>query len=228
MKESVHPPPPSPPPRATASTRPPRPPADAPATDSAPAGLGARIAERVRALRQARGLSLDALAHRCGVSRSMISVIERGAGSPTAVVLERLSVGLGVSLATLFEAPPPAGLPQPLARRAGQATWRDPASGYRRRNVSPGRSVSPIQIVEVDFPAGAHIAYETDARQPVVHQQVWVLGGEIEVGVGEVLHRLAVGDCLAMRLDRPISYRNPTAAPARYAVVLVAEDGPWR
>ena len=69
------------------------------------ASLNARIAARVRELRAARGLSLDALATRTGVSRSMISLVERGESSPTAVVLEKLSVGLGVPLASLFDAP---------------------------------------------------------------------------------------------------------------------------
>src|SRR5437763_1302276 len=101
--------------------------------------LNQRIAERVRELRAARGLSLDALAGTSGVSRSMISLIERGESSPTAVVLEKLAAGLGVMLASLFDAP--AGASQaptgPVSRRADQPQWRDPASGYVRRNVSP-------------------------------------------------------------------------------------------
>ena len=56
--------------------------------EPATSDLNQRIAERVRDLRAAQGLSLDALAGRCGVSRSMISLIERGESSPTAVVLE--------------------------------------------------------------------------------------------------------------------------------------------
>ena len=67
--------------------------------------LNARIAERVRELRAAAGLSLDALAGRSGVSRSMISVVERGESSPTAVVLEKLATGLGVTMAAMFESP---------------------------------------------------------------------------------------------------------------------------
>ena len=66
--------------------------------------LNQRIAERVRELRAARGLSLDALASKSSVSRSMISLIERGESSPTAVVLEKLAAGLGVMLAALFDA----------------------------------------------------------------------------------------------------------------------------
>src|SRR2546421_9916981 len=79
--------------------------------------LNRRIADRVRELRAAQGLSLDALAGKSGVSRSMISVIERGESSPTAVVLEKLAAGLGVTLASLFDAPAAPAPGGPGARR---------------------------------------------------------------------------------------------------------------
>src|SRR4051794_14253714 len=111
--------------------------------------LNQRIAGRVHELRAAQGLSLDALAGKSGVSRSMISVIERGESSPTAVVLEKLAAGLGVMLASLFDAP--VGADQvsvgPVARREDQPQWRDPDSGYLRRNVSPPGVPQPMQIV---------------------------------------------------------------------------------
>lgn len=182
--------------------------------------LNHRVARRVRDLRAERGLSLDALASHCGVSRSMISLIERAQCSPTAVLLEKLATGLGVPLASLFDAPEPAA--GPLARRGDQPVWRDPHSGYLRRNVSPAGAASPIQIVEVEFPPQARVAYETGAREPAIHQQVWVLDGEIEVTLGEQRHRLRSGDCLAHVLDRPLSYHNPTRKTARYAVVIVS------
>ena len=181
--------------------------------------LNEQIAARVRQLRAERGMSLDALAERSGVSRSMISLIERAETSPTAITLEKLATGLGIALAALFESP--AGPSSPLARRADQALWRDPASGYLRRNVSPGGYSTPIRIVEVVLPAGARVAYETGGRQPRIHQQVWVLEGTIEVTLGFEPHTLAAGDCLAFVLDRPIAYRNPTRKRARYAVVIV-------
>lgn len=180
--------------------------------------INQRIAQRVRLLRAEAGWSLDALATRCGVSRSMISLVERGESSPTAVVLEKLATGLGVALASLFNAPQAAA--SPLARAAEQAPWRDPASGYLRRNVSPAGFDSPIQIVDVEFPAGARVAYETGAREPLLHQQVWLLAGEITVTWGDQTHQLQAGDCLAMTLDRPVAYHNPTPNPARYAVVI--------
>src|SRR4249920_2635918 len=88
--------------------------------------LNERIAERVRDLRAGQGLSLDALADKSGVSRSMISLIERGESSPTAVVLEKLAAGLGVMLASLFDAPSSAagGPADPVARRDDQPQWQ--------------------------------------------------------------------------------------------------------
>jgi transcriptional regulator with XRE-family HTH domain len=187
--------------------------------------LNERIAERVRELRAARGLSLDALASKSGVSRSMISLVERGESSPTAVVLEKLAGGLGVMLAALFDAPAVAAHARggPVARRDDQPQWRDPASGYVRRNVSPPGMPQPMQIVEVRFPPGRRVAFETGGRDIRVHQQVWVLEGAIDVTVGTDKHRLREGDCLAMQLDRPTMFHNPTKKPTRYAVVMVTE-----
>jgi transcriptional regulator with XRE-family HTH domain len=187
--------------------------------------LNQRIADRVRDLRAGRGLSLDALASRCGVSRSMISLIERGESSPTAVVLEKLATGLGVTLASLFDGPAAStGEPDgPVARRDDQPQWRDPASGYLRRNVSPAGVPQPMQIVEVHFPPGGRVAFETGAREMRVYQQVWILEGAIDITLGKERHRLREGDCLAMQLDRPTMFHNPTRKTTRYAVVIASE-----
>jgi transcriptional regulator with XRE-family HTH domain len=192
--------------------------------------LNHRLAERVRDLRAAQSLSLDTLAGKSGVSRSMISLIERGESSPTAVVLEKLAAGLGVTLASLFDvrggaAQTPNG---PVARRDDQPQWQDPASGYRRRNVSPPGVPQPMQIVEVHFPPGGRVAFETGARDTRVHQQVWMLEGAIDITLGMERHRLREGDCLAMQLDRPTMFHNPTRKPARYAVVIASETSSRR
>jgi transcriptional regulator with XRE-family HTH domain len=178
-----------------------------------------RIAGRVRSLRAELGLSLDTLAAKCDVSRSMLSLVERGESSPTAVLLEKIATGLGVPLATLFnDAEAAAG---PVARRTDRIPWRDPQSGYVRRNISPANFSSPIQIVEVVLPAGAQVAYETGARDVIIRQQIWVQQGNIEVTVGTVTHRLGEDDCFAMRLNEPTAFRNRTRRPARYIVVIV-------
>lgn len=183
--------------------------------------INSRIASRVRALRTDRGLTLDALAAKCDVSRSMISLIERGESSPTAVVLEKIATGLGVSLAALFD--DSRGSADPVSRSDDRTTWRDPQSGYIRRNISPATVPSPIQIVEVILPAGASVSYETGARDVRIHQQIWVQQGSIEVALGSVTYSLSQDDCLAMQLDQPVAYRNSTRAAARYIVIITTE-----
>jgi transcriptional regulator with XRE-family HTH domain len=196
----------------------------------APLDVNQRIADRVRELRAGQSLSLEALAGRCGVSRSMISLIERGESSPTAVVLEKLAAGLGVMLAALFDAPAATAPASrgPVARRDDQPQWQDPASGYLRRNVSPPGVPQPMQIVEVHFPPGERVAFETGGRDVRVYQQVWVLEGAIDITLGAERHRLREGDCLAMQLDRPTMFHNPTRKPARYAVVIASDGFPRR
>jgi transcriptional regulator with XRE-family HTH domain len=189
----------------------------------------ARIGARVRELRAARAMSLDALAARSSVSRSMISLIERGEASPTAVVLDKLASGLGVTLASLFDTP---GREDesvgPVAKRENQPLWKDPASGYVRRNVSPPRAGHPMQIVEISFPPGARVAFENPPRETPVYQQVWVLEGTIEIALGAQHYRLRDGDCIAMQLDHPTMFHNPTRRTVRYVVVIASEAGSRR
>ena len=187
--------------------------------------VDARLSARLRGLRVQRGLTLEGLAECAGVSRSMISLIERGESSPTASVLHRLATGLGTTLASLF-AEEERSEASPLARHAGQPAWRDPETGYLRRNLSPPGFSSPIELVEVILPTGTRVSYDGVPRSIGIDQQVWVLEGTIELSVGKDTHSLAVGDCLAMRVDRPTAFRNPTDQPARY-VVAVAADRVW-
>jgi transcriptional regulator with XRE-family HTH domain len=183
--------------------------------------INSRIARRVRALRADLGMTLDGLAMKCAVSRSMISLVERGESSATAVVLEKIATGLGVPLATLFDDATASA--SPVSRRVDRTSWRDPQSGYVRRNISPANFPSPMRIVEVVLPAGARVAYETGAREVSIHQQIWVQKGSIEVTLGNVTYRLSQDDCLAMRLNEPTAFRNRTRKPARYIVIVASE-----
>jgi transcriptional regulator with XRE-family HTH domain len=183
--------------------------------------INARIAGRVRTLRTELGMTLDALAAKCDVSRSMLSLVERGESSPTAVVLAKIATGLGVPLATLFDdSNAPAS---PIARQEEHITWRDPQTGYIRRSISPVNFPSSIHIAEITLPAGARVAYENGAHDLSIHQQVWVQNGTIEVTVGKVVHRLAEDDCLALQLNEPTAFHNRTRKAARYVVVVATE-----
>src|SRR5215469_6156484 len=154
------------------------------------ASLEHRLAVRIKDLRTRRNLSLEQLAQLSGVSRSMISLIERAEASPTANVLDRLAASLGVTLAALFADDTHADA-TPLARHADQPVWRDPETGYVRRNLSPAGYPSPIELVEVVLPPRARVAYDAGARASIVQQQAWLIEGALEITLGDAVHRLA-------------------------------------
>jgi transcriptional regulator with XRE-family HTH domain len=183
--------------------------------------LLALIGARISRGRAALGLTLDELASRSGVSRAMISRIERGEVHASAVVLDRLCGGLGISLSTLFAREAAA----PLLRRADQLSWRDLESGYLRREVAPDGTGSTVRIVEIELPPGAAVTFD---RQPgrVLDQHIWVLEGEIAVTSAGREETLGPGDCLFMAAAERNGFANRSGHPARYAVILRREGMP--
>lgn len=180
------------------------------------------IARRVKEFRTARGWSLDELAARSGVSRAMISRIERRTSSPTAGLLAKLVDALGVTLSALMT--PPRAEGHAINRRDEQMQWQDPASGYGRRLVSPPGPGDEAEILAIDLPAGARVAYPA-AQRMHYDQQVLVLQGQLQVWVGAELVDLGPGDCLRMPLDEPHAFVNPTRRPTRYLVVVRGSAG---
>lgn len=181
-----------------------------------PDELLSRIGSRVSQRRGALGLTLDEVAERTGVSRAMVSRIERGEVHASAVVLDRLCAGLGIELSELFAREGPS----PLLRRADQPVWRDPTSGYLRRELAQTRPGSPVRMVEIEFPPGAVVAFEPSPDR-LSEQHVWLLDGQLEVTTGGSVYALAAGDCLRMRVADGNSFRNRGPEPARYLVVIV-------
>lgn len=182
--------------------------------------IDAFIATRIRDLRKSQQLTLEQLAEHSGVSRSMISLIERQGTSPTAAVLNKLASALGMSLTGLLASGTRAAPADPVARRASQALWTDPASGYVRRQLSPPGVDSPMELVEVEFPAGATVVFDQPLRKAGIHQQLWVLRGTMDITLERQTWHLGTGDCLAMELGERITFHNPGDKPARYVLAL--------
>jgi transcriptional regulator with XRE-family HTH domain len=184
--------------------------------------IDTHIGARVRDLRSQRNLTLDTLANQANVSRAMLSRIERGESSPTAQLLNKVCGGLGITLSTLFaetQTPDTQTPGSPLSRRAAQATWRDPATNYLRRTISPQGTGSPVDITEIEFPPNTTVSFDSQ-RLTNADQHIWVLNGTLDLELGDDLYNLQTGDCLMMRFDRPILFRNPTDHPTRYAVII--------
>lgn len=176
------------------------------------------IGERIRLLRQQHGLTLDDLATRSGVSRAMISKVERAEASPTAQLLARLCAALGTTLSRFFETDEaPAS---PLSRHGDQRLWRDPDTGYLRRSVSPEGVDSPVDIVEVEFPPGARVVFDPHQIESGTTQHLWLFRGRLDMTLRDETHALEAGDCLFMALGDGHIFHNPYDETAHYAVIL--------
>jgi transcriptional regulator with XRE-family HTH domain len=175
------------------------------------------LAARLKTEREARGWSVAELAGRSGVSRAMISKVERAEASPTAALLGRLSGAFGLTLSALLARAEQAS--GRLARRAQQPHWTDPETHYRRRTVSPATG-GPLEIVEVELPAGASVAFPAAAYTFRYHQ-ILVLSGTLTLIEGEIEHTLGKGDCLELGPPAAVTYANRTAKACLYLVALV-------
>jgi transcriptional regulator with XRE-family HTH domain len=190
--------------------------------------------ERLRGERRARGWPIERLAAASGVSRAMISKIERGESSPTAVVLGKLSAALELSVSELLAGtagggpgPEAAGAPAAgggaVRRAVDTPQWRDPDTGYLRRQVSTPRF--PAAVTEVTLPPGASVPYPAGAYA-FIAQLVWVLSGQLTLADGPAVHDLAAGDAFELGEPRPREFRNETAADCRYLVVVTRKATP--
>lgn len=188
-------------------------------------GVNLLLSERLKIERMAKGWSLAQLSEKSQVSRAMISRIERGEVSATASLLAKLADAYGLALADLFAPRHRRNVVSPLRRRSEQTVWQDPSSGYSRRAIVNSAPSCPLNVVEIDFPAGATVLFDHsgDGGQK---QNVWLLEGSLRMTIGEDIYDMCPGDCLTMALDRPLAFHNPGNRPARYAVILWSTTKP--
>lgn len=177
---------------------------------------GLRLARRIRLEREARDWSLADLAERSGVSKAAISKIERGETSPTAGVLVRLAGAFDLTLAGLLLRAEEGG--SRLSRAVDQPLWRDPETGYRRRQVF-ARPDHPVEIVEVEMPAGKSVRLPASSFARI-RQVVRVVSGALVITAGGERHLLHTGDCLGFGPPGDVTFGNETPDPCVYLVAL--------
>jgi XRE family transcriptional regulator, regulator of sulfur utilization len=168
-----------------------------------------RLAASLREARKARGLSLDAVAKLSGVSRSMVSQIERGESSPTVATLWNLTQALKVDFAGLLEGKPAPGIE---VTRASAAPVIARSSGVRIRILSPAEAVGEHEVYDLAFEAGA--ALISDPHSAGCREHLTVIEGELTVTSGEEDETLGPGDTARYAADRPHAIRAKGAARA--------------
>ncbi|MDG4879985.1 XRE family transcriptional regulator [Mesorhizobium sp. WSM4884] len=175
------------------------------------------IGRRIRSERDLRGWSLTELAERSGVSKAMLSAMERGMTSSTAALLVRIASAFGMTLSTLIARAEMQG--GGVSRKDEQQVWQDPATGYVRRHLSPA-SQMPLELIRVSLPAGAKVNFPA-ASYAFIKQQIWLIGGRLDFTEGDVVHRLEPGDCLALGAPSDCTFHAPGPEAAEYLVALV-------
>lgn len=175
------------------------------------------IADRLRIERSSRGWSLAELSERSGVSKAMLSAIERGEASPTAALLVRVATAFGLTLSALIaRAEMRHGR---LLRAADQPEWRDPATGYVRRHLSPP-SDSSLELVHVAMPSGQSVSFPA-ASYTFIRQLIWLIDGRLDFSEGAVVHAMHPGDCLELGPPTDCTFHAPGPLPAVYLVALM-------
>lgn len=174
-----------------------------------------QLAARIRLERDARGWALAELAERAGVAKATISKIEREEVSPTAVILVRIAAAFDLTLAGLLLRAEEKGR---VSRAAEQAVWRDPATGYTRRQVL-SRPDHPLEVVQVSMPAGQQVTLPASSYAHI-RQAVWVHAGCLTIIEDGVRQRLEEGDCLPFGPPSDVTFMNDTDDAVRYTVVL--------
>ena len=178
--------------------------------------LSNRLALRLRLERDSRGWSLADLAGRSGVSKATISKIERAEVSPTAVVLVRLASAFDLTLAGLMLRAEGQG--ERLSRASEQPVWRDPETGYLRKQVF-NRPDHPLEIIRMELPPRQRVTLPASsyARN---RQAVWVQAGALVIIEAGERHLLGTGDCLGLGSPAEVTFANETASPCTYGVFL--------
>ncbi len=175
-----------------------------------------RIARRLRLEREARGWSQADLAERAHVAKATISKIEREEMSPTAVLLVRLASAFDLTLAGLLLRAENEG--SRLSRAAQQQEWRDPDTGYVRRQIF-SRSDHPLEMASIELPPGQHVAFPASSYAHI-RQAIWVLSGTLTIVEAGERYELNMGDCLAFGPPAEVTLANEGAAACTYLVVL--------
>jgi transcriptional regulator with XRE-family HTH domain len=173
-----------------------------------------RLAASLREARRARGLSLDAVAKLSGVSRSMVSQIERGESSPTVATLWNLTQALQVDFAGLLEGRPAPGI-EVTHREAAPVIER--GEGVRIRILSPPEAVGQHEVYDLGFAPGA--ALVSDPHGPGCREHLTVIDGHLTVVSGAEQVSLGPGDTARYAGDRPHAIRAETG-PGR-AILIV-------
>jgi transcriptional regulator with XRE-family HTH domain len=176
-----------------------------------------RLGRRLRDLRRGRGLTLEELAGLSGVSRAMISKLERGEKNPTLVVAAKLAEGLGVTLSQL------AGMEERrevvVVPRERRMVMRDPETGFERQLLSPNLVGRGIEFIRIEIPEGS-TSGEFPPHRKGVEEHIVVERGSLRTILEGEEYLLREGDALYFEADVPHRFDNAGEGECSYYLVI--------
>jgi len=187
---------------------------------AAPATEPPRVGATLAALRQSRALSLDELSRMAGVSKSMLSQIERAQANPTVAVVWRLANALGVPLAELLGSAPPAAAPaMGFVPAHGAPSLRSPDGLCELRILGPIELAGQFEWYALTVQSGG--ALESTAHEDGAREHLTVQSGTLDVSTGPQTQRLKPGETARYAADRAHAIRNPGKNVASAWLVVV-------
>ncbi len=174
--------------------------------------------ERVRQLREGADITLFQLSERSGVSRAMLSKVERGEKNPTIGIAKRIAHALNTTLSFLTGTREQRRTAMILPEKE-RPIFRDEETGFERHILSPVFAGSTTEVVYHHLPAktstGLLPAYPAGTEKYVILAQ-----GEVIVKIEGTEHRLKKGDAFFFEADLEHAFENPTARPSNYYLFI--------
>ena len=177
------------------------------------------VGQRLRILREERGISMRALARRSGLSANALSMIERGLTSPSVSTLNKLATALEVPITAFFRQEPVRE--QIVFRKASQRVQQPFARGLIEGlggESFVGRVEAFLMTLEGGASSGPHGMIHTG------HEMVFCLRGTFEYLVDDQQFELEPGDSLIFAAQLVHRWRNPGASAANAIIIISAFD----
>lgn len=180
------------------------------------------VGASLQSLRQSQGLSLDDLSRKAGVSKSMLSQIERNQTNPTVAVVWRLANALGVTVAELLAGNRPATPLLTVLAAHAMPTFRSPDGRCELRILAPLELAGQVEWYELNFQPGGVL--ESQPHEPGTREHLTVFSGSLDVESAGEGATVRAGETARYAVDVVHSIRNPGKQPVK-ALLVVMHNG---
>ena len=182
-----------------------------------------KVGPKLQSLRKQRGLTLDQLARDSGVSKSMLSQIERGQANPTLATVWNLTEALKIDFTDLVGSGPASANETGIFEHLPQhftPSIKSPDNKCVLKILSPISTATRVEWYEIDIEPGGR--FDRDAHQTGTVEHLTCLDGKLVVETGDESKALSAGDTLRYGADRAHAISNPNGETARALLVVIS------